>query len=98
MYKEPEGFSRELHRKMAEQGWTGLLVPEAQGGLGLTMLDMAVRSRGLGRLPCCVPNQSPNAIARTATAPRPIHITRRRGAGVVSFVSVLCMASPFMAG
>src|SRR5215471_10430301 len=49
MYKEPDGFSRELHRKMAEQGWTGLLVPEAQGGLGLTMLDMAVLLEEMGR-------------------------------------------------
>jgi alkylation response protein AidB-like acyl-CoA dehydrogenase len=49
LYKEPDGFSRELHRKMAEQGWTGLLVPEAQGGLGLTMLDMAVLLEEMGR-------------------------------------------------
>jgi alkylation response protein AidB-like acyl-CoA dehydrogenase len=48
LYKEPDGFSRELHRKMAEQGWTGLLVPEAQGGLGLKMLDMAVLLEEMG--------------------------------------------------
>lgn len=49
MYKDRDGFSRELHRKMAEQGWTGLLVPEAQGGLGLKMLDMAVLLEEMGR-------------------------------------------------
>ncbi len=49
MYAEPDGFSRELHRKMAEQGWTGLLVPEAHGGLGLGMLDMAVLLEEMGR-------------------------------------------------
>jgi alkylation response protein AidB-like acyl-CoA dehydrogenase len=49
MYTEPEGFSRELHRKMAEQGWTGLLIPEAHGGLGLGMLDMAVLLEEMGR-------------------------------------------------
>jgi alkylation response protein AidB-like acyl-CoA dehydrogenase len=49
MYNEKDGFSRELHRKMAEQGWTGLLIPEAQGGLGLKMLDMAVLLEEMGR-------------------------------------------------
>jgi alkylation response protein AidB-like acyl-CoA dehydrogenase len=49
MYKDQDGFSRELHRKMAEQGWTGLLIPEAHGGLGLTMLDMAVLLEEMGR-------------------------------------------------
>lgn len=49
MYTEPDGFSRELHRKMAEQGWTGLLIPEAYDGLGLGMLDMAVLLEEMGR-------------------------------------------------
>jgi len=49
MYAEPDGFSRELHRKMAEQGWTGLLVPESYGGLGLGMLDMVVLLEEMGR-------------------------------------------------
>lgn len=49
LYTEPDGFSRELHRKMAEQGWTGLLVPEAHGGLGLSMLDMALLLEEMGR-------------------------------------------------
>ncbi|MBM4256305.1 MAG: acyl-CoA dehydrogenase [Deltaproteobacteria bacterium] len=49
MYTEPDGFSRELHRKMAAQGWTGLLIPEAHGGLGLGMLDMAVLLEEMGR-------------------------------------------------
>jgi alkylation response protein AidB-like acyl-CoA dehydrogenase len=48
-YTEPDGFSRELHRKMAEQGWTGLLVPESYGGLGLGMLDMVVLLEEMGR-------------------------------------------------
>ena len=49
MYTSEDGFSRELHRKMAEQGWTGLLIPEAYGGLGLDMLDMAVLLEEMGR-------------------------------------------------
>ena len=49
MLKDKEGFSRELHRKMAALGWTSLLVPEAQGGLGLGMLDMVVLLEEMGR-------------------------------------------------
>ncbi|MBI3247722.1 MAG: acyl-CoA/acyl-ACP dehydrogenase [Deltaproteobacteria bacterium] len=49
MYTDQDGFSRELHRKMAKQGWTGLLIPEAHGGLGLAMLDMAVLLEEMGR-------------------------------------------------
>jgi alkylation response protein AidB-like acyl-CoA dehydrogenase len=39
---QEDGMPRELHRKMAELGWMGLIVPENFGGLGLGMLDMAV--------------------------------------------------------
>ena len=49
LYKDEEGFSRELQRKMAEQGWTGLLIPETYGGLGLTLLDMALLLEEMGR-------------------------------------------------
>lgn len=49
LYTDLDGFSRELHRKMAEQGWTGLLIPEAHDGLGLSMLDMAVLLEEMGR-------------------------------------------------
>jgi len=49
LFKDRDGFSRELHRKMAEQGWTGLLIPGAYGGLGLGMLDMALLLEEMGR-------------------------------------------------
>src|SRR5216684_1139196 len=49
MSKSADGFSRELQRKMAEQGWTGLLVPEAYEGLGLGMLDMTLLLEEMGR-------------------------------------------------
>jgi alkylation response protein AidB-like acyl-CoA dehydrogenase len=49
LFKDKDGFSRELHRKMAEQGWTGLLIPEPYGGLGLHMLDMALLLEEMGR-------------------------------------------------
>ena len=49
LYDDPKGFSPELHRKTAELGWTGLLIPEAHGGLGLGMLDMVVLLEEIGR-------------------------------------------------
>ena len=45
--REP-GYDRALWQEMAELGWTGLLVSEAQGGSGLAVADMAVVARGLG--------------------------------------------------
>ena len=47
--KDEDGFARELHAKMAELGWTGLLIPPGHGGLGLGMLDMALLLEEMGR-------------------------------------------------
>ncbi len=46
---DAHGFSPELHRKMAALGWTGLLVPEKFGGLGLGLLDMTLLLEEMGR-------------------------------------------------
>jgi alkylation response protein AidB-like acyl-CoA dehydrogenase len=47
--RDEEGFPRGLYRQMAELGWCGLIVPEAYGGAGLTMLDLTVLAEQLGR-------------------------------------------------
>jgi alkylation response protein AidB-like acyl-CoA dehydrogenase len=47
--KTPDGVPRGLYAKMAELGWMGLLVPEAEGGLGLGTLDLALVLEELGR-------------------------------------------------
>ncbi len=44
-----EGVAEPLYRKIAEMGWTGLLVPESFGGLGLGMLDMVILLAEMGR-------------------------------------------------
>lgn len=49
MARNGDGFSRALQAKMATMGWTGLVIPEAHGGLGLSMLDLAVLSEEMGR-------------------------------------------------
>jgi alkylation response protein AidB-like acyl-CoA dehydrogenase len=47
--RDTEGFPRGLYAHMAELGWLGLIVPEAFGGAGLTLLDLAVLMEQLGR-------------------------------------------------
>ncbi|MDM7998926.1 MAG: acyl-CoA dehydrogenase family protein [Dehalococcoidia bacterium] len=53
------GYSEEMWRKMAQLGWLGLVLPEAYGGLGGSLLDLAVLLEEMGR----------------ATAPSPIFST-----------------------
>jgi alkylation response protein AidB-like acyl-CoA dehydrogenase len=43
----------QLWREIADQGWTGLIIPEEYGGLGLGLLEMAVVSEEIGR--ACLP-------------------------------------------
>ncbi len=38
-----------LWRKMADQGWTGMLIPEQYGGFGMGMLEMAAALEEMGR-------------------------------------------------
>jgi alkylation response protein AidB-like acyl-CoA dehydrogenase len=44
----PERFDRELWGRMAEQGWPATAVPEADGGLGLGFVELAVLFEQLG--------------------------------------------------
>jgi 3-oxocholest-4-en-26-oyl-CoA dehydrogenase beta subunit len=43
-----EGYSPDLWRKMAEQGWMGLVFPEEYGGGGGSFLDLAVLLEEMG--------------------------------------------------
>ena len=42
-------FDRELWRAMADQGWLGIEVPEAAGGIGLGAVEAAILAEELGR-------------------------------------------------
>ena len=44
-----EGMSPELWKKIAEQGWLGLIYPEAYDGLGLGLVDLVVLMEEMGR-------------------------------------------------
>jgi alkylation response protein AidB-like acyl-CoA dehydrogenase len=48
VWETDSGRSPELRAKIAEQGLTGLSVPEADGGLGLGDIDWALMTQELG--------------------------------------------------
>ena len=50
MMEDERGFSDDQWRKMAELGWTGLIVPEQYGGAGLNMVDMVVVLEEMGKV------------------------------------------------
>ncbi len=50
MMDDERGFSDQQWKKMAELGWTGLIVPEEFGGAGLTMVDMVVVLEEMGKV------------------------------------------------
>ncbi|MCW3836775.1 acyl-CoA dehydrogenase family protein [Sphingomonas canadensis] len=59
---DPTGFSRALWKQFAEMGFTGVLVPEADGGLGLGHVEAGVVLEEIGR------NLSPSPFLTTAVA------------------------------
>ena len=49
MMEDEKGYSPELWKKMADQGWLGLAIPEEYGGAGMTFLDLTVLMEEMGR-------------------------------------------------
>ncbi|HLF77963.1 MAG TPA: acyl-CoA dehydrogenase family protein [Dehalococcoidia bacterium] len=49
MEEDERGYSPDLWRKMAEQGWSGLIIPENYGGVGMTYLDLVILIEEFGR-------------------------------------------------
>jgi alkylation response protein AidB-like acyl-CoA dehydrogenase len=49
LMETPEGVSSDLWTKIAEQGWLGLVFPEAYDGLGLGLVDLVVLMEEMGR-------------------------------------------------
>src|SRR5262245_25034108 len=50
MMEDERGYAEDQWKKMAELGWTGLIVPEQYGGAGLTMVDMVVALEEMGKV------------------------------------------------
>lgn len=51
MADDERGFTDALWGELVAMGWPGLLVPEAQGGLGLGLVDLTVVMEEMGRVP-----------------------------------------------
>ena len=60
------GFSRSLWRKFAEMGYTGVLVPESLGGLGLGQVEAGVVMEQIGHQLCASPLLASSLVAVTA--------------------------------
>ncbi|MBC7987046.1 MAG: acyl-CoA/acyl-ACP dehydrogenase [Sphingomonadaceae bacterium] len=58
----PDGFSRALWKQFAEMGFTGVLIPEDEGGLGLGHVEAGIILEEIGR------NLSPSPFLTTAVA------------------------------
>ena len=56
------GFSRDLWKQFAEMGFTGIMVPEANGGLGLGHVEAGIVLEEIGR------NLTPSPMLTTAVA------------------------------
>lgn len=69
MEDDPVGITDELWQTLVELGWTGLLVPEEHGGLGLGMTDLVVVLEEMGRVPFPGPYLS-SAVMATLAAVR----------------------------
>jgi alkylation response protein AidB-like acyl-CoA dehydrogenase len=60
--KDPTGFSRDLWKQFADMGFTGILIGEELGGLGLGHVEAGVVLEEIGR------NLSPSPFLQTAVA------------------------------
>ena len=49
MEEDDQGYSPDLWKKMAEQGWMGLIIPEDQGGAAMTLCELVVLLEEFGR-------------------------------------------------
>jgi alkylation response protein AidB-like acyl-CoA dehydrogenase len=49
MEEDERGYSPDLWKKMGDLGWHGLMIPEDQGGVGFSFLDLCVLVEEFGR-------------------------------------------------
>ena len=66
MVEDERGFTDELWDEIGSLGWTGLLVPEEHGGLGLGPVDLAVVMEEMGRAAFAGPYFSSAVLATLA--------------------------------
>jgi acyl-CoA dehydrogenase len=66
--RDEDGFSRPLWQGCADMGFTGVLVPEEYGGLGLGQREAGAIMEAIGRTLCAVPFLSGAVLAATLLA------------------------------
>src|SRR5438105_1953160 len=66
MIDDDAGITDGLWATLAGLGWTGLLIPEAAGGIGLGLVDLVVVQEEMGRLPFPGPYFSSGVLATLA--------------------------------
>jgi len=49
MFDDQRGYSKEMWKEMADNGWLGLTFPEDQGGLGLGQVELSLVLEEMGR-------------------------------------------------
>lgn len=64
--RSADGFSRGLWQQFAEMGFTGVLIPEAYGGMGLGLVEAGVVMEEIGRNLTASPFLASNVVAATA--------------------------------
>ena len=69
--RDPDGFSRDLWKAFADMGFTGILAPEAFGGLGLGHVEAGVVMEEIGRNLTPSPFLSTAILGVTALGPEP---------------------------
>lgn len=63
---DADGFSRTLWRRFSEMGFTGLMVPEMHGGLGLACVEAGIVMDRIGHQLCASPFLASALVAVTA--------------------------------
>jgi alkylation response protein AidB-like acyl-CoA dehydrogenase len=66
MMDDQRGFTDSFWARLVDLGWTGLLVPEANGGSGMGVLEAVVIAEEMGRLPLPGPWLSSSVCATLA--------------------------------
>jgi alkylation response protein AidB-like acyl-CoA dehydrogenase len=64
--RDPDGYSRELWKAFAEMGFTGVLIDEAHGGLGLGHVEAGVIMEEIGRTLTASPFLASSVLTATA--------------------------------
>src|SRR3954463_4611334 len=66
MIDDERGFTDDVWDQLVDLGWPALLVPEADGGLGLGLVDLVVVMEEMGRVPFPGPYFSSSVFATLA--------------------------------